>query len=273
MLKKMTPYLLSLLIDPNNKLSTNKKYTNHLIGENLSNGTHTVHLKIKDSYHNSSELKFNFKLQKKDNNHRQKTNEKIINHQQIFEFKNDNCKIYIPNNSLYKDYPFLFQKYTKDNMDYPIYQIMHDSIPSHKYFRISMNSDKIPKNLIKKAIVAKIQDGEYKYINTTYNHNYIVGKSNEFGHFTILIDTIQPNITYHGINNNIMQLSISDELSGIESYRGEIDNEWILMEYDYKTKSLYHKFRTPPTHNKHVVNIQLIDKAGNKSTLEIDFMR
>ena len=260
-------------LEPNNKLSTNKKHTNHLIGENLSNGTHTVHLKIKDSYHNSSELKFNFKLLKKDNNDRQKTNEKIINHQQIFEFKNDNCKIYIPNNSLYKDYPFLFQKYTKNDMEYPIYQILHDSIPSHKYFRISMNSDKIPKNLIKKAIVAKIKDGEYKYINTTYNNNYIVGKSNEFGHFTILIDTIQPSIKYHGISNNIMQLSISDELSGIESYRGEIDNKWVLMEYDYKTKSLYHKFRTPPTNNKHVVNIQLIDKVGNKSTLEIDFMR
>jgi len=260
-------------LDPNNKLSTNTKHTNHFIGEFIQDGTHKIYLKVKDSYHNTSYLNFNFEFTKTHQNAIKKQNENIINAQKIFEFKNDNCKIYIPNNSLYEDEPFLFKEYNNNTMDYPIYQIMDDSIPSHKYFTIHMNNYMIPPEKKDKAIIAKIDNEEIKYIKTTWNDNYIVGKSNEFGNFTIIIDSIKPNITYHGINDNVMTLSIKDELSGIQRYRGEIDGKWVLMEYDYKTNLLTHQFRSPAVNKKHILHVTLIDKAGNQSTLERYFIR
>lgn len=34
-----------------------------------------------------------------------------------------------------------------------------------------------------------------------------------------------------------LSVSISDALSGIDSYAAFLNEEWILMEYDYKTKN------------------------------------
>ena len=36
------------------------------------------------------------------------------------------------------------------------------------------------------------------------------------------------------MTSSAIRMTIKDDLSGIKSYRGEIDDNWILMEYDPK---------------------------------------
>ena len=90
----------------------------------------------------------------------------------------------------------------------------------------------------------------------------------------MVIDTIKPTIEYtEEIKNNSIQFKIKDELSGIKKYRGEIDGEWILMEYDFKTNLLHHDFKKPPKQKNQTLTLSVSDYADNNETIHIPFFR
>ena len=49
--------------------------------------------------------------------------------------------------------------------------------------------------------------------------------------------------TYKIPKLSTLSVSISDALSGIDTYNAYLNGEWILMEYDYKTKKLVHNLK------------------------------
>jgi len=263
-------------LEPNSQLSTNHMSSNYQIGDFLDNGMHNIKIIVKDSYANSSLLDFNIQFNKNKSNAKSiKSTKKLINSTQVFEFKNDDCEIYIPDYSLYRDYGFEYEKKIDSTMAYPTYTILNDSIPSHKSFIISLKIEDLDKELRTKALLGKIINGEIDCIkNSKWKENRLIGKSNTFGIFTIVIDTIKPVITHNQkIKNNIMKFNISDELSGIKEYRGEIENKWILMEYDFKTNTLQHVFNTPPKNANQNFKLSVSDYAGNTETINMIFFR
>ena len=268
-------------LDLNNKISTNKKHTSHPIGTFLKDGTHKITLIVKDSYQNTSSLEFYATFQTKSKTKKTHTLSSIlINSKQVFEFKKDDCKIYIPNNSLYKDYLFTFKKTHESNMTYPIYTIMNDSIPSHRNFIISIEADSIEEGLRPYAIIGRFVDGEIQYVNSKWQDNTITGYSSYFGDFTIYIDTIKPTIkdlSYYNQSNHLMDnkitFQISDNVSGIDEYRAELDGNWILMEYDYKTGLIEHTIEQDNMIKKQTLTLSVSDKAGNTRNIIADILR
>ncbi|MFT7012027.1 MAG: hypothetical protein ACJAWR_002051, partial [Flavobacteriales bacterium] len=69
-------------------------------------------------------------------------------------------------------------------------------------------------------------------------------------------------------------LKVSDDLSGLKSYRGEIDGQWILLEYSPKHSTLTYNFSDKKLiSGKHTLNVIAIDNVGNTNTLETTFYR
>ena len=264
-------------LELNNQISTNQKHTKYKIGQLSTTNEYTIKIIVKDSYENSSILNFKINITNSKGEKYIKndtlTTEPTINAQQVFEFKHDEFEIYIPNNSLYKNYPFKYEKIIDSLMTFPTYQILHDSIPSHKSFIVSIKSSELPVELREKALIGRILDSDIHCIKSQWKENKIIGKSNKFGAFSIVIDTIKPNIEYEDIQDNSIQFQISDELSGIKKYRGEIDGHWILMEYDFKTKLLKYDFQQPPKQKKQMLNLSVSDYAGNTESINIEFFR
>ena len=95
----------------------------------------------------------------------------------------------------------------------------------------------------------------------------------------IVADTNTPIITginiYPGKNittQKTIKLTIEDKESGIKSYRGEIDGNWILMEYDYKRKLLtYDMSDTLIKKGKHQLTLKVLDKVGNQNLYIANF--
>ena len=266
-------------LEINNHISTNQKYTTGKIGSNANKKKQQIKLIIKDSYGNHTLLEFNTELNKKeiDQSNKQKNiaEGKLINCKQVFEFKDTHFEIYLPNNSLYKDYVFKYNKRDDSTMTYPIYQILDDSIPSHKSFVIAIKENTLPIELRKKALIGRLINEEIHCLKSTWKENSIIGQSNKFGEFTIVIDTIKPKIEYkkNYITDNQIQFKISDELSGIKEYRGEINGEWILMEYDFKTDILKYIFREEPSNKTHQINVSVTDYTDNTESVNINFVR
>ena len=71
-----------------------------------------------------------------------------------------------------------------------------------------------------------------------------------FGTFVVTVDDDPPEIRPLNISpgknmasTGEIRIRIRDGFSGIRSYRGTIDGEWVLFEYDAKYQLLRHRFR------------------------------
>ena len=72
-------------------------------------------------------------------------------------------------------------------------------------------------------------------------------------------------------NIGSISVKISDNESGITFYKGEIDEKWALMEYEYKDNKLIYYFPKNFTKGEHKIKITVKDKIGNKTVLERKF--
>ena len=263
-----------LFLDQNNHISTNKKNTHLSIGKDLKPGKHTIKIIVEDSYHNSSELLVEFNLKSKESKQQMLSSNEIINSKQIFNFTHKDFDLYIPEMSLYKDHLFTYKIEYDTIFNYPILDILDSTIPCHKTSVISIKIDSLAKHLRPKAIITKIDNETSKYINSKWADDKIIGKIKEFGKFTISIDTIKPEIKIkETLTDDVIELTISDTLSGIKTYRGEINGKWILMEYDFKTNILKHSFNTTKQNKQQTLKLIVEDRVGNKKELLFDFIR
>lgn len=107
----------------------------------------------------------------------------------------------------------------------------------------------------------------------------IQAQVNRFGDYAVTSDTIPPKITpvtpeKWGTRGRVTY-KISDNLSGIDTYRGEIDGHWVMFELDGKTGTLTYTLDPErlPARNRHKVTLTVTDAAGNTTTHTRTFSR
>lgn len=282
-LRKKVRYQKSF-IEPNNPLTIYSKEINKgMIEFNSRSSQKEFQYNVIDTYGNKSSLKFSINtiLSPK---YSPKLNPKIDT---IFSFLDDNVFddhnliMHIPRCALYKDLDFEYQiKDTMFGAITPTYQLQNDYTPLHDYIDVSIKVGRLKEELREKAVMINIdRNGKYYSRGGEWRNNYLTAHSKNFGGFAVMIDTVAPTIKPYNIynnknmsNNSSIIVTIADNLSGIKSYRGEIDGKWILMEYEAKKAQLFHDFDNLPT-GDHLFKIELIDGVGNKSVLEIPFIR
>jgi hypothetical protein len=95
------------------------------------------------------------------------------------------------------------------------------------------------------------------------------------------MDTIAPKITIAKpiegkwlSDQKTIQLTINDSLSGIKSYNGYLNGNWILFEYDNKTKKIIHNFNDGiVAEGANDLKVVVIDNVGNSTIFETHFFR
>ncbi|WP_299127834.1 M23 family metallopeptidase [uncultured Winogradskyella sp.] len=158
-----------------------------------------------------------------------------------------------------------------------------DNIPLQKNFYINYDLSHYKTEHLDKIFIARLY-GFYKkpsYVNTKRKGNILSAGSKTFGTYTLVTDTIAPTIKPLNFQNKkwlskyrYLKIKIDDDLSGISKYRATVNGQWILMEYDYKTKTLVHDFNDDvikDTENE--LKIIVTDNVGNSSTFEATFFR
>ena len=92
---------------------------------------------------------------------------------------------------------------------------------------------------------------------------------NTFGKFTLLSDRTPPAIQYRPIRKNVISFTIKDDLSGIKTYKAELDGAWLLMNYDKKRNLIWSERRdkTKPLSGEFTLTVS--DYAGNKQIFKL----
>lgn len=267
-------------VDPGNPLAIYYHLVNN--GRILFNDgkTHTVTYTISDAKGNKSTLSFQVLSDAK----------AVINtptlpagisfpyHQQN-EFNTDDIKVIFPKGTLYNDLNFVYQKTDrpKQNAFSNIHHLHNNLTPLHHGLELWIKPDSTLNNLQNKALIVntnRVSQGGY------FEDGWIKAKPRSFGNFFIAIDTVPPNITPLNIHQgknmagiSKMNFRISDALSGIKSFNGYINGQWVLMEFDAKTASLWYTFDEKTGKGKHTFELIVADMKDNVKRYAIEFYR
>ena len=205
-----------------------------------------------------------------------KTTDYLVEAGKAANFEGSGIDVYFPKNVLYDD-AYLDIVFEDEKV-----KVHEDIIPLKSDFTVGFDVSKYTPEDRKQLFIASLN----KWGNPSYSTTYKSGdrfttKSRNFGTFTLASDDTPPRVVPVNFrdgqwisNNSDLKVKISDDLSGIKSYRATVNGKFILMEYEYKKNLLTHDFsdaviRETENHLK----VEVIDNVGNITTYEATFFR
>lgn len=268
-----------LFVEKGNDLSLLKDAENDGYIHVEDNTSSVYKIKIQDFKGNETWVTIPIIGKKRENiqNIEEKKLDYLVYANQATNLQKDKVSVYIPANTLYDD------AYLEFDVKSDTLKLHKDIIPLQKNYSIYYDISNYKEEDKDKLFIAQLR-GYYQkpnFINTTRKGDSLIGRSNTLGTYTLETDNSKPKITPVNFSNgkwmskeNQLTVKISDDLSGISSYRATINGKWILMEYEYKTDLLTYDFNDKiisETEN----NFKLIvtDNVGNSSTFEATFFR
>ncbi|HXH20085.1 MAG TPA: M23 family metallopeptidase, partial [Chitinophagales bacterium] len=209
----------------------------------------------------------------------------------VFDYRDDNTfqtdevKVFLPKNACYDSVFFNYEKLSEPDSGRffsSVHQIHTEEEPAHLYFNLYIKPLGLPESLKSKALIVRGTENPDKPEpkESVWEGKYLKARTRDFGRYYIVADTLPPKIEPLNIYNNkvvtaqsAIQIKITDNLSGIKSYRGTVDGKWILFEYDEKNDLLTYFFdwRTPA--GEHNLTLYVTDNAVNESYFQIKFTR
>lgn len=186
------------------------------------------------------------------------------------------AKVYFPSNTFYEDF-YLDLETGKDTV-----KIHSNTVPVHRNFTITFDTSKYSENERKQLFIARLDKKLRPNYTSTYKRGDVfTARTRNLGTYTLAKDTLAPKIRTKNFkakqwlnNYRYLSLYIADDLSGIDSYSATLNGEWILMEYEPKTKTLTYNFDDVILDKKQCeLKVVVTDNVGNSSTLSTTFYR
>lgn len=167
----------------------------------------------------------------------------------------------------------------KDNSKYhsPIYSIGNNEIPLGRTYRIAINIDNDKIGNKSNYLIVRVGKNGNRAYKSLYKNGQVIAYVDRFGDYAITTDNNAPNIV--PINSNKWETTgtityrLTDNLSGVKSYRGEIDGKWVMFEADTKNSLISFNLDSKYVYqnNKHNVTIIATDFCGNRAQISNNF--
>jgi hypothetical protein len=202
-----------------------------------------------------------------------------------FTWRGSDYTLRAPAGTVYDDLIMETESLQAPSSAKPIYSrrihIHSPDVPVHRRYSLSVMAPTLPLELREKATLAMVGSrGTLSWAGGEWAGNGVTSSLRAFGDFVVTVDTEAPSIRPLNISagkdmsrTGEMRFRIRDDFSGIARYRGTINGEWVLFEYDAKYSLLRHRFDGRLSRGSHEVTLQVADNKGNEATLTLPFVR
>ncbi|MBP7407669.1 MAG: M23 family metallopeptidase [Flavobacteriales bacterium] len=158
----------------------------------------------------------------------------------------------------------------------PIHSIGDPLIPIHAPSDLSLALGSAKPS---KAVIVRLDsDGTVaSALGGKYADGWITTQVKTFGSYTVMLDTVPPVITNVDLRADMkgrqsFSIKIADNLAGIDTWTGTLNGEWILLEYDPKSKLLKHTFDThSKAPGKKEFKLVVTDSRSNTTSYALSF--
>ena len=178
-------------------------------------------------------------------------------------------RLTIPRGNLYNDVPFRYSVERDSNALAAIHRLHAKPVALHQRARLSLFLQHDTLADKRQYGVVRLQKGRATWIGGTYRKGWIDAEIRELGEYTLRQDTQPPRITplrpKQGGAARRLQFRLTDNLSGVERYRGEIDGHYALFEMDAKSVITYRFDPDRLARGKHQLKLTVVDACGNEA--------
>jgi hypothetical protein len=151
------------------------------------------------------------------------------------------------------------------------------NIPVHHYYKLQIKPNKTFDSIKNsKLIIVEInKKGNRVNRKGEFVDGFVSTRVREYGKYAVSIDTVKPYVrlrTNKKYLNTLKTTSkiefvISDNLSGINTYKTYVDNKWVLSNYNRRNGRLKVDFKnTSITKGKHTIKVLVTDERGNETS-------
>ncbi len=279
--------VVKLFIDPNNRASVYRYARNNGIVSSPDNHERSLKILIEDAAGNLSTVACRTRLNplkfQKDPGFIP-TYDAFFNYAESNRFEDKGIQLALPQGALYDNLYFRYEQKPALFGCYSKLHLVHRSdVPLHQYYRLALAPENLPESVKSKAIIAQVlENGNYSPVGGTWEGNWLVTRTRNFGAFCIRIDTVPPEIKPANFTSaselktiKSIRFMIRDSFSGIQKFRGEIDGQWVLFDYDPKNNLIEHTFDPDRmlAENPHKLVITATDQRNNTRKYNITFIR
>lgn len=191
---------------------------------------------------------------------------------QLFDYKGDKVRLKIEPGSLYESTVMQI----KDEVDGFVELSSPLAVPFYKPFILEINDlSRFPESLYSKVLlVERSSKGALYSAGGAVEGHVLRSKVSSLGTYGVGVDTIPPKVLEikRSTGSKNLQFKITDDLSGIKSYRVTVDGKWVVAKYDPRVKLLSYMITPNKLAIKHKVQVTVIDNKNNKKTLNTNIL-
>jgi len=268
-----------LFIERNNPLSIFKYEKDNGILNLTENGSNAIYsIKIKDIKDNTTTLVIPIEIKKEEilTPKVEKTTPYYVQADASQNFEVGDWELFIPDGAFYDDY------YLDISAKTDALHLDEDLIPVHKYIRLAYDVSAFKPEDREKLFIGRVSyRGSLRYEGARLEGDQLTASVNALGDFKIGLDTQPPKIQSLDFtdgkwisNHKTINFKITDEDTGIKSYRATINGNFALMEYEYKKNQLTYAFEDGISQSgANDFKLIVTDNVGNSTTFEATFYR
>lgn len=178
-------------------------------------------------------------------------------------------RLFIPRGNLYNDLAFRHTVKTDSTAPAATHILHSHPVPLHRSAELSLRLQHDTLAEKRQYGIIQLVKGRMSWIGGTYRDGWIDGNIKELGTYTVAQDTKAPLITplnaasWMGKQQFVFRLT--DNLSGVQTYRGEIDGQFVLFEMNSQSVITYRFDSERLSRGKHTLKLTVTDAAGNSS--------
>jgi murein DD-endopeptidase MepM/ murein hydrolase activator NlpD len=187
----------------------------------------------------------------------------------------ENVSVTIPANTFLDDF------YMSFHVNHNTLKLDEDVVPAFKNFQITFEDSLATDNDRGKMFIGLVDGKKTYFYNTKKFKNSFSIYTKYLGEYKLIKDSVPPRLKIAKSidgkwisNQNELEFTVVDDLSGVKSYDGYLNGKWILLEYESKTNKLIHHFADGIVdEGKNDLKVVVTDNVGNSTIFETQFFR
>ena len=266
---KNRAFFIKSFVEPGNKLRFIEA-PNHGILAIRKAGTYQLAYQLSDIYGNKTTLRFDVTGSEQPIIPIERENTTLFSFRSMNLWGARGIRLAIPRNNLYSNLYFQY-KAKADSTALALTHYLHNEpVPLNQSAQLSLHLQHDTLHNKQQYGIVQLKRGRTYWIGGDYRHGWIDADIDELGNYTINIDKVAPKITpinsNSWVSNQKITFKITDNLSGVKSYRATIDNQFVLFTHDAKTATITYHLNKQQLTGKHLLTLSVTDGCGNKAT-------
>lgn len=272
--KEHRSFYIKSFVDPGNRLRFIESLNHGILTIDKPRTYHLTY-QLADAFGNTTQL--SIQIEGKE----QPIPEVDTENTELFHWWSDNrfgakgIRLTIPKGNLYDDLYFRYSV-KEDSTALGATHILHNKpVAFHKSAKLSLRLQTDTLENKQQYGIVRLQNGRRLWTGGVYRNGWVDADIKEMGSYTLGQDLVPPTITPLNpatwVSKQAIALRLSDNLSGVQTYRGEIDGQYVLFEMNSKSVITYHFDKERLARGKHTLKLVVTDACGNQSTYTYPF--